>query len=210
MDRYSNDLNVQADISAAGAQRNEETPERFFHHVDNILGHVLNAYDLPLFVLGTDKTVQHFKKITRHNDRIINYVHGNYGDIPQTEMKKAIAPYVSDWKKVKERDLLLQLNAAREFKKLATGIQEVWKEVTRKKGRLLIVERTYMYSGQQDYPKDITHQKSGIPGTAFFIKDAVDDVIEKVLQNGGDVEFVDEGVLKDYRHIALIQHYYHT
>jgi hypothetical protein len=35
----------------------------------------------------------------------------------------------------------------------------------------------------------------------------VDDVIEKVLENGGDVEFVDEGVLKDYHHIALILFY---
>jgi hypothetical protein len=39
------------------------------------------------------------------------------------------------------------------------------------------------------------------------IKDAVDDVIEKVLQHGGDVEFVDEGMLKDYGHIVLVQYY---
>ena len=41
----------------------------------------------------------------------------------------------------------------------------------------------------------------------FYIKDAVDDIMEKVLQNGGDVEFVENGVLKDYERIALIQYY---
>ena len=41
----------------------------------------------------------------------------------------------------------------------------------------------------------------------FYIKDAVDDVIENLLENGGDVEFVDEGVLVAYRHIALILYY---
>jgi hypothetical protein len=40
-----------------------------------------------------------------------------------------------------------------------------------------------------------------------YIKDAVDDVIEKVLENGGDVEFVDEGLLKKHKHIALILFY---
>jgi hypothetical protein len=40
-----------------------------------------------------------------------------------------------------------------------------------------------------------------------YIKDAVDDIIEKMLEYGGDVEFVDEGVLKDYDHIALIKYY---
>ncbi|MEI8059611.1 MAG: hypothetical protein WCG67_05590 [Ferruginibacter sp.] len=40
-----------------------------------------------------------------------------------------------------------------------------------------------------------------------YIKDAVDDVMEKVLENGVDVEFVDDGVLKDYHRIALIKYY---
>ena len=41
----------------------------------------------------------------------------------------------------------------------------------------------------------------------FYIKDAVDDIIEKVLASGGDVEFVDEGILKDYNKIALIEYF---
>ena len=36
-------------------------------------------------------------------------------------------------------------------------------------------------------------------------KDAVDNIIERVLENGGDVEFVDE--LKEYNHIALVEYY---
>ena len=41
----------------------------------------------------------------------------------------------------------------------------------------------------------------------FHIKDAVDDFIEMVLHSGGDVEFVDEGILNGYEHIALIEYY---
>ncbi len=40
-----------------------------------------------------------------------------------------------------------------------------------------------------------------------YIRDAVDDVIEKVLEKGGDVEFVDKDLLSNYQHIALV-HYY--
>ena len=35
----------------------------------------------------------------------------------------------------------------------------------------------------------------------------MDDVMEKVLENGRDVEFVDKDVLKDYQHIAFVQYY---
>ena len=41
----------------------------------------------------------------------------------------------------------------------------------------------------------------------FFIKDAVDDIIEKVIESGGDVEFVDEGILTDYQKIVLLEYY---
>ena len=48
---------------------------------------------------------------------------------------------------------------------------------------------------------------AGENGSPLFLKDAVDDVIEKVLASGGDVEFVDEGLLDQYGHIAVIEYY---
>jgi len=42
---------------------------------------------------------------------------------------------------------------------------------------------------------------------AFYIKDAVDDVIEKVISSGGDVEFVDEGILNNFDKIVLLEYY---
>jgi hypothetical protein len=203
------DTQAQLHVSNDPARYIQEASDEFFRHIDKILGHILNAYDLPLFILGANKKIEFFKTITQHDDRVINYVNGDFEGCTQSEIKKAIAPYVGDWKKVKERDIILQLRVAKESKKLSIGIQEVWKQAICKKGRLLIVERSYMHSRQQRYHKDTTCQKGDISGTAFFIKDAVDDVIANVLENGGDVEFVDKGVLRDYSHIALIQHYYH-
>jgi hypothetical protein len=37
------------------------------------------------------------------------------------------------------------------------------------------------------------------------VKNPIDEMIEKVLENGGDVEFVDNGLLSDYCQIALIK-----
>ena len=39
------------------------------------------------------------------------------------------------------------------------------------------------------------------------IKDVVDDLIERVLQDGGDVQFAEDGELAEYGHIVLIQYY---
>ena len=122
-------------------------------------------------------------------------------------MLKILEPYVSDWKNVKKEDMLHKLSDARGAKKLAIGIEDVWKEASRKKGRLLVVEKNYMYPAHHGSEPDIIYHEDHETENNFYIKDAVDDIIEKILENGGDVEFVDEGVLNDYSHIALIQYY---
>ena len=86
-------------------------------------------------------------------------------------------------------------------------MQEVWKQASAKKGRLLVVEKNYMYPARQGKNKDSIHPMDDSPTNEFYIKDAVDDVIEKVLANGGDVEFVNEGVLDAYSRIALVLYY---
>jgi hypothetical protein len=70
-----------------------------------------------------------------------------------------------------------------------------------------LVEKNYMYAAEHGSSEEIIY-KAIEPYSKFsYIKDAVDDVIEKILENDGDVEFVDEGVLKDFNHIALVKHY---
>ena len=126
---------------------------------------------------------------------------------PRPVIKKTIAPYVADWKRIKQQDLLLQLDAAMSAKKLIAGIEDVWREASRKNGRLLVVEKNYVYPAQQSEWADTIHPKEESMHSNVFIKDAVDDIIEKVLEGGGDVEFVDQGILKDYKRIALIKYY---
>ena len=157
--------------------------------------------------MGTDRVIGHFKKITHHSDRVIDYIHGNFEDSSESELREAVAPYVADWKKLKQEDLLLQLDAAKGAKKLTMGIQNVWKEATAGKGRLLVVEKNYMCPALQSDRKEVIYLKDDARHTEFFIKDAVDDIIEKMFESGGDVDFVDEGVLKDYQRIALITYY---
>lgn len=181
--------------------------EKFLRQADNTLGIILKAYNLPLFVLGTSKVLGHFKKISRHTTAVIEYVHGNYEEATAEELKQLLQPYISDWKKVNQKNILNKLEEAAGKHKLAAGIQEVWREAINQKGRLLVVEKNYMCMAQHGGSEEVIYKVPGPFNKFSYIKDAVDDVIEKVLENGGDVEFVDEAVLKDYQQIALIQYY---
>jgi hypothetical protein len=136
----------------------------------------------------------------------VQFIHGNYNEATEPEIRDALQTYISNWRKVKEQDLLQQLESAMNNKKLAIGIQNAWTSAARKNSRLLVVEKDFVYPAQIINAETISARDANA-NNPFYIKDAVDDVMEKVLQNGGDVEFVENGALKDYEQIALIQYY---
>jgi hypothetical protein len=192
-----------SDVSA----RREIIMKKFLYHIDHSLDIVLNAYHLPLFVMGTDRLLGHFKQITKHEQAIVEIIHGNYEESSLVHLKEILEPYIKDWKKVKEKDLLNQIEEAAGKKKLTVGMTAVWRDATHKRGKLLIVEKNYMFPAQHSSVTDIIEMLEEPYNRFSYIKDAVDDVIERVLNNGGDVEFVDEGLLKEYEKIVLINYY---
>jgi hypothetical protein len=189
------------------SSRREVILDKFLRRIDDSLDIILNAYHLPLFVLGSEKVLGHFKNMTKHAGSVIEYIHGNYDDITPAQLGDVLAPYTAQWKKVREKDLLHQLDEAAGRKKLASGMREVWKTAMSNKGRLLVVEKDYMFAAQRIGKNAAVY----LPDTPYHqfsnIRDAVDEVIEKVLETGGDVEFVDRDVLKDHYHIALVKYY---
>jgi hypothetical protein len=157
--------------------------------------------------MGVKKTLGYLKEITKNGKSIVGYVEGNYDETAESELAGILKPYLDNWKKVKMDDLRHRMEHAADAGKLATGIRDVWKQASQHRGRLLIVEKNFMYTAQQGSRDDVIYMPVEPYNKFSYIKDAVDDVIEKVLENGGDVEFVEDGMLNDYQHISLIEFY---
>jgi len=181
--------------------------DKFLRQTDNGLSFLLKTYKLPLFVMGTSKTIGHFKAITHNAKHVIDYIPGNFEEKTEPELQHIMKPYVADWKKIIQNDLLKQIDEAMNYKKLAIGINEARKSAMQKKGRLLVLEKNYMYPVKQDVNSEIILRHDESRKYAFYNKDVVDDVIERVLGGGGDVEFVDEGLLYKFDKIVLIEYY---
>jgi hypothetical protein len=183
--------------------RREALLKKFIKSIDNGLYFILNAFPLSVFILSTKETMACFQQITQNKPFITDYVYGNFENASEDEIEAAVQPYISNWKKVKEMYLVNQLEYARDTGKLEIGIQQVWKAATRKNGRLLVVENSYecqaiLGNGLLRYAEEAKNNT--------YTKDAVEDTIEKVLADGGDVAFVSDGALRDYMRIALISY----
>jgi hypothetical protein len=204
---FEDDISERTANFSDPSHRKEVLLKKFLHQTDEGLSFLLQSYPLPVFIIGANKVLGYFKGLTQNEKNIAGYIHGNYEEATETELREVIKPYVDDWKKVKMEDLRRQMEKAANAGKLAIGIKDVWSHATQRRGRLLIVEKNFMFAALHGGSEDVINRLAGPYNQFSYIKDAVDDVIEKVLEHGGDVEFVDEDMLNDCGHIALIQYY---
>ncbi len=178
--------------------------QEYLQHIDVTLDVIQRSFKAPLFILGNKKFIYQFKNITRHTSSIIDYVEHNVENISPGKLRKTISPLIHNWAYVKQESLKQQLTHASGANKVVSGIKKVFREAMRHHGQLLLVERNYKYPAGYNSSEELI-AKAVQPYSQFsYIKDAVDDIIEKVLEVNGDVEFVDRELLKDHDHIALI------
>ena len=69
---------------------------------------------------------------------------------------------------------------------------------------VLLIEENYEYPTTYTSSEEMIYKASQPYSRFSYLKDAVDEIIEKILDEGGDVEFVSEKIMGHYNHIALI------
>jgi hypothetical protein len=185
---------------------NDIAIENFLHHVDDSLDKILKSDRLPIFVMGTEKIVEQFKNLSIHNEAFVEYVYGDFKECSLYEdLKRFLNPHLANWQEIKQKNLLHQLREAASKDRLSFGIEDVQREVINPKGRLLLMENKYLFDSGLWNARVSNDRVAGPYNKFSCIKNPIDEMIEKVLENGGDVEFVNNGLLKDYRQIALIK-----
>ena len=106
--------------------------------------------------------------------------------------------------KSKERFLLNAIQAASYKSKLTTGLTGVLKAATEHHSRLLLLEENYEYPEISAGTEEMIYTAKGLNNRFSYLKNTVDEIIEKILEDGGCVEFESKKIMEQYDHIALI------
>lgn len=178
----------------------ETNLKEFLHHVNDTLSQVLKIYPLPVLVMAPQKAMGYFQTII-HQKKISGFVHGNFDTATNSELLSALETQLKDLLHIKENYLLGRLKAAQDNCRLVTGIHDVWLQAKRKHKQLLVVEKDFYCTAFVTEKGETIFSTNGADNN-LITKDTVDNIIEMVLENGGDVEFIDD--LEIYNRIALI------
>jgi hypothetical protein len=173
--------------------RNQDLLDNFLHQMDQALGVILDGHPLPVFVLAPALVAKHFARITSNDRNIGVYIHEQCPVSDEDALLDLLQPYLNDWSNIRQQMALKHIAIAECASQLDCGIEAVSKAIHSGNNRLLIVERGFTVAPDA-------------PFSEFFIRDRVDALIEKVLERGGQVEWVDEGQLQNQAHISIVRY----
>lgn len=180
----------------------DERHRQFFRKVDEALKPFLAADPLPLIVVGVDRFLAFFNEVSTHTKAVIGTVAGSHDKTSPHELGKLVQPLVDQHRDEKRLEALEQLDRAVSERKFVSTIGEVWRMSQEGRGDLLLVEEDFHYPGRLD--ENGTLVPADDPSAPDAMEDAVDDVIETVLNKQGRVVFVENGKLEKHGRIAMI------
>ena len=112
--------------------------------MDQGLSIILKSYPLPVVVMGPENLLEQFKKITKNDENLAQFIPGNYKDVAETKLISEIKDFESNWKNLKPQYLLKKIEKAKSQNKLKTGIEDILQATSRNKGKLLLIEKKFM------------------------------------------------------------------
>ncbi|WP_433086073.1 hypothetical protein ACQP1P_12250 [Dactylosporangium sp. CA-052675] len=196
-------MGLPRDYGQEPSKHERERHRRFFRDIATALGEVDRLDPRPVFVLGVDRYLAHFA--AEWPRPFAGTVLGNYDHAGAHEVYELLAPRLAAYTAMEQVSALEALDAARGANRFAAGLAECWSLAHQGRGAHLLVEESFhspaWVHDDHLHPPDQEPHRDG-PGV--LLDDAVDDIVETVVRQGGEVTFVGDDSLAGDGRIALI------
>lgn len=183
----------------------DESHRQFFRKVDDALAVIQKEDHLPVVVVAVDRYQAFYQAVTKDLDAIVGVVSGSHDDPNPAALGKLVWPVFKSGSTLRRTRALVRLDEAVGLNRHASGIDQVWRAAFEKRCQILLVETGFEHPADLDPQGDRLLPYGGRGAAA--LDDAVDEVIEKVIADGGEVFFYDPGVLDVHQQIAAVLRY---
>ena len=202
--------NKEFPIESSGGMSDPVEPARgnsplreFIRTADQHFDHYFRQDPLRLVVVGDEKSLAIFGSVTSHRDVVIGTVEGDYAATTPHDLGKIVWQIVKELMAGTGKRARHDLDTAESSQSVTSGIDAVARLAGSGRGGTLFVEEDYRMKGgirETDHslimPKDLD--------VLEVMDDAVDVIIEKVLEKDGRVVFLESGSLTKLERIALV------
>ena len=176
---------------------------KFLNLTDRHFTHYFEQDPLRLVVVGEKENLAIFEDLTIHREALIGTIKGDYTATSTHDLGKIVWPAVKEAIAGATENALRDLAEAAKVNKIVTGIDAVGQSAATKSGSTLYVEDDYHVKGSIN-KTDHSLVFSKYVNLVEILDDIVDIIIENVLEMGGNVIFLKNGLLIGQERIALV------
>jgi len=154
----------------------------------------INRDRAPLFVAGVERLQGLYREVGGE-DTVTGAVSGNFDGRSPHELAAALSPEVERWQQIRRHMVLERFKEVQGTKNGVAGLREVGEAAAMARVDTLLVESSYAISGSYDREtgRVITVANGGERDMAP--DDVVDEIVETVVERGGNVVFYQDGRL---------------
>ncbi len=183
-----------------------EALKLYVHDIDHFI-RTYTEMHTPLIVMGDEKLVSCFKNKSRQPGKILAVIKGSYDNERTSAIAKKINEELEAYIRERDKKLLSGIRPDIDRMNYVSGIQEAWTVAAMKEARVLLVEQGYEVEGYSINGGLFLTLSKPEEGGYNYHADAVDDLAEMVLLQGGEVYFVTPGMLEQYDRIVETTRY---
>jgi hypothetical protein len=173
----------------------------FLRAVDRALVPYLRLHPSPLVLVGPERLVAEFRSLTRAG-RIAGAVTGSRAQAPLPELARLARPVLDAYLHSRQVEALELLERRTGAHRAVEGLTDCWLAARRERPEMLAVEDTLVRPARLSADGDVLLPADDVEAPDV-LDDAVDELIELVLERGGWVALVEEGTLRDRGGVAL-------
>ncbi len=188
------------------SQTRDQAQRDFFREVDVALTRVLAEDSLPVVLTGIRRNIDFYREVTQNQRAIVGEVLGSHDRTPAHELAQLAWPVMEEALERLRQERLEALDRAVGAQQYASGIDDCWRAAREGRVDTVIAESGFHYPARlEDHGmRLVPAEDSEAPDV---IDDAVDELIELVIDKGGEARFLDDGVLQQHNRIAAILRY---
>lgn len=192
-------LSIPGDLDLGSGARWEGP---FAAAADDLLGQCLDRDPMPLFVLAPVPILGSFLKRSAVRAFVIGSHGGDLIKATVDRVRGRVMPLIGERCLEDRRRILQRLIEAREARRIATGIDEVWEVVQTGRAVLVVIEEGFRLPGRIDGGGRLDVVDDPTP--PGIVDDVVDEIAELALRHDMELRFTDDGDLTEWGRIAAI------
>ncbi|TSA79416.1 hypothetical protein FNU79_17945 [Deinococcus detaillensis] len=198
---------VQMGIGASPSREIERALEEFMRQVDTGLRGAVQALPFPVVLVGLSENLGMFKRVSRNTELIVTEVEGGHDHLSAHDLGELIWPQMQAALRERRQDIFEQIEQASGHNRTVSDLDEAWQAALDGQVDTMVVEQNLHFPARVSQDgRRLTRLPSGGDGPDDAA-DAVDEMIEHVMQRGGRAVFVDDGELAATGGMVMLTRY---